>query len=136
MKAIGTCFFSFVLLIFSARAGIQIRSQNGYANRQLYNSVIVLDTISPKHGPVAPADLKLKMLGIWRDAEGENATFEVKPTNIYYFDHAKAYSYKLAGNVLTIKFPDYNFTGKVSFMNETMIIDSKEFGVSRYKKMK
>jgi hypothetical protein len=76
------------------------------------------------------------MRGVWRAIEEKNATFEIKPTNIYYFEHAKGYSYKLTGNILTIKFPDYNFTGKVSFIKDTMIINSKEYGVSRYKKIK
>lgn len=82
------------------------------------------------------SNLQSKILGIWKEVGAENATFEIKLNIIYYFEHDASYKYTLKGNVMAIKFPGYIFTGKVSFVKETMIISSQEFGVSKYKRMK
>jgi hypothetical protein len=133
-----TAFF-ILFLLFTIAAGSTIASpiHDIYVKSHLLNNSPKTDTTKkPVAQTVDPADLKTKMLGSWRDVEGENATFEIKPKSIYYFEHGIAYKYSLTGNVINIKFPDYTFTGKVSFVNGTMAIDSKEFGVSRYKRMK
>ena len=80
MKAI--CAISFFLFTIAVNATTQKPVHPSLGNKQLQNSFTGLDTTSP-------VNIKSKMLGIWRRAEGENATFEIKPTSIYYFDNFK-----------------------------------------------
>lgn len=137
MKTKIAFLLSFLLVTIIANATGKSPRHGVYVKRQLLTNFLQADTVKkPASQSVASADLKTRMLGIWRDVEGENATFEIKPNSIYYFEHDAAYKYSLTGDVMNIKFPDYTFTGKVSFVNGTMVINSKEFGVSKYKRMK
>lgn len=127
--------FFLSIIVANAKGGSPTHSVD--VKKRLLNTSLQVDTTKrPITQGVAPTDLKTKILGIWRDVEGENATFEIKPNSVFYFEHGTAYKYSLTGNVMNIKFPDYKFTGKVSCVNGTMVIDSKEFGVSKYKRMK
>lgn len=108
-----------------------------YPKSQPLSCILQADTSKKPVPPsAASADLKTKILDIWKDFEGENATFEIKPNSIYYFEHSAAYKYILTGDVINIKFPDYTFTGKVSFVNGIMVFNSKKFGLSKYNRMK
>jgi hypothetical protein len=137
MKTKTAFFIPFLLITVAANAKIASPTHDVYVKSQLQNNSSNSDTTKkPVAQTVAATDLKTKMLGIWRDVEGENATFEIKPKSIYYFEQGTAYKYSLTGNVMNIKFPNYTFTCNVSFVNGTMVIDSKEFDVSKYKRMK
>ncbi|MGL4360115.1 MAG: hypothetical protein ACRCSM_06450 [Sediminibacterium sp.] len=137
MKTKTAFFTSFLLFTVIANATSASPTHDIQVRKPLLNNSPKADTTQkPVAQTVALADLKTKMLGIWRDVEGENATFEIKPNSIYYFEHGAAYKISLTRNVISIKFPDYTFTGTVSFVNGTMVINSREFGVSKYKRMK
>ncbi|HEV8506054.1 MAG TPA: hypothetical protein VGQ53_11660 [Chitinophagaceae bacterium] len=82
-----------------------------------------------------PIDNSNKIRGIWTDGSSENATFEIRKDSIYYVDELSSYKYSLVGNSIKIKYPDWTFTGQISFVKDTLIINSK-YGKVRYWKFK
>jgi len=72
--------------------------------------------------------LKAKLKGAWTDSNSENAIFDVNDTSFYYVDEDQnAYCpYSLVGDSITIKYPSYTYTGRITFNKDTLIMDSKE----------
>ena len=77
----------------------------------------------------------LKLLGIWTDGSSENATFDIRKDSIYYVDQFATYNYSLSGDSIKIFYPDWTFTGAISFTKDTMIIASND-GTTKYWKFK
>lgn len=80
--------------------------------------------------------LKDKIKGIWSDGSSENASFVIKTDSIYYVDQFTSYKYELIENTIKIKYPDWIFVAKVSFLKDTLIMDSEENGISKFWKFK
>jgi hypothetical protein len=76
-----------------------------------------------------------KHVGIWTDGSSENATFDIRKDSIYYVDQFVPYKYSLRGDSIKIFYPDWTFTGAVSFSKDTMIIASED-GTTKYWKFK
>lgn len=72
-----------------------------------------------------------KLLGIWTDGNSENAVFDIRKDSIYYVDQFATYRYSLTGDTITIFYPDWTFTGAISFSKDTLIIASED-GVTKY----
>jgi hypothetical protein len=81
-------------------------------------------------------NLSGKILGIWTSGTSENADFEITKKGIYYVDQNEEYKYSLDGNLISIYYPDYKYKAKVFFQSDTLIMDSKEFGKSKFWRFK
>lgn len=77
-----------------------------------------------------------KILGIWTDGSTENATFDIRKDSIYYVDQFKAYSYSLKEDSIKIHYSDFNYAAKIHFLKDTLVMDSKDYGVTKYWKFK
>ena len=74
---------------------------------------------------------KDKLLGIWTDGSTENATFDIQQDSILYVDQFVAYRYSLKEDSITINYPDWIFSGQVSFAKDTLVISSED-GQTKY----
>ncbi|MBC7722865.1 MAG: hypothetical protein H7068_12630 [Pedobacter sp.] len=68
--------------------------------------------------------LKEKVLGIWADGSSENASFEIRLDSIYYVDHFASYKYKIIDSTITIHYPDFVSVAKLTFIKDTMVMES------------
>ncbi|QHS55776.1 hypothetical protein GWR56_09600 [Mucilaginibacter sp. 14171R-50] len=74
-----------------------------------------------------PAVTKDMIMGTWTNGSTENASFDIGRDSIYYVEYFKSFKYELNKNVITIHYPDsFNYTGKIRFVNDTMIMRSIE----------
>jgi hypothetical protein len=80
--------------------------------------------------------LKRMLRGAWTDGSLEAATFDIETDKIIYIDQGASYRYSLSGDMLTITYPDYFYTAKVSVQGDTLIMDSKEYGQSKFWRFK
>jgi hypothetical protein len=69
---------------------------------------------------------KNSILGAWTDGSTENATFDIQRDSIFYVDQFTAYKYNLEGDSITINYPDWVFSGKVSFIKDTLVITAED----------
>lgn len=72
------------------------------------------------------------IIGIWTDGSSENATFEIKPKSIYYVDHLQEYTYLLKHDTIEIRFPDYTYRAGIFLKNDSLIMNSKEYGQAKF----
>ena len=72
-----------------------------------------------------------KLIGVWTDGSSENASFDVRKDNIYYVEQFATYRYSFNGDTVKIFYPDWTFTGAVSFSKDTLLIIS-ENGTTKY----
>lgn len=79
-----------------------------------------------------------QILGIWTDGQtnGDNAVFKIRKDSIYYVDHFKSYPYQIKGDSLSIKYPDYDYKARVSWLKDTLVFTSAEDGVVKYWRFK
>lgn len=64
-----------------------------------------------------------KIIGIWTNGEGENATFQIKKDSIFYVDFSKQYAYKIINDSLTIFFDGYIDVSKIEkITNDSLIL--------------
>jgi WD40 repeat protein len=83
----------------------------------------------PTESPILPKESTINrnsVLGTWTDGSTENATFDMQRDSIFYVDQFTAYKYNLEGNSITINYPDSVFSGKVSFIKDTLVITSED----------
>lgn len=73
---------------------------------------------------VKASSLKDKILGIWGNEYSENAVFEIRRDSIYYVDQFKTYKYIIKDSTITIFYPDYIDSSKLSFRKDTMVMES------------
>lgn len=86
--------------------------------------------------PESQADgLRGKILGVWTDGNTENATFEIGEDSILYVERLTSYKHSLTGDSLKIMYPDYVYAGRISFKDDTLVMDSNE-GTSKFRKFK
>lgn len=76
------------------------------------------------------------IIGIWTDGSSENATFEITPASIYYVDHLQEYPYLLKHDTIEIIYPDYTYRAGILLKNDSLIMNSKEFGQAKFWRFK
>ena len=66
--------------------------------------------------------LKIQLIGKWGDREAKNdPALKIMPDSIYFYDHSKAYSYKIVNGNMIIDLPTKVDTFRnVSVKNDTM----------------
>ncbi len=69
-------------------------------------------------------ELKNKIIGIWTYSNSENATFRIDNDSIFYVDALESFKYTLNNDTLTIQYPDYTISCKVSFKDDTLLMNS------------
>lgn len=69
--------------------------------------------------------LNKQIIGSWTQETTGNATFQVNKKNIFYVEHLVTYNYNLKKDCINIFFNDYTLHGKIEFINDTMIITTK-----------
>jgi hypothetical protein len=82
-----------------------------------------------------PLTDKKELVGVWRSENKEPITVEISENLIYYRKHHESHKYKMKGDCIFIDYPDFVYTGKVYFENETLIMESEE-GKSKYVRFK
>jgi hypothetical protein len=82
-----------------------------------------------------PLTDKKELVGVWRSENKEPITVEISENLIYYREHHESHKYKMKGDSIFIDYPDFVYTGKVYFENETLIMESEE-GKSKYVRFK
>jgi hypothetical protein len=87
-------------------------------------------------GPVVKASLKDSLIGIWTDGSDANATFDIRRDSIYYVDQFASYKYSLTADSIKIMYDDGPERFKVYFIKDTLIMDSKDLGASKFWKFK
>ncbi|GAB2682282.1 hypothetical protein GCM10027036_40670 [Flavihumibacter cheonanensis] len=80
--------------------------------------------------------LKSRIQGAWTDGITDGATFDIKDKTVYYVDEGSDFKYFLKGDVITIKYPEYLYKAKLSFQSDTLIMDSEEYGQTKFWKLK
>ena len=66
------------------------------------------------------------ILGFWTDGSTENASFEISRDSIFYVDAFSSYKYSLSGDTIKIYYSDWTFVETTSFINDTLVISSKD----------
>jgi hypothetical protein len=84
---------------------------------------------------IAGASYSKKIQGIWIDTAGE-ANFDIRKNTIYYPRHQKGYKYSVTPDSLKIFYDDFTYVAKIYFIKDTLVMDSHEFGISKYTKPK
>ena len=90
------------------------------------------DTRQPVVAPIvkkaeqANASLKNKILGVWDDGNSVNATFRIDRDSIFYVELLENYKYTLQGDSIKIMYPDFTYTGKLSFIKDTLVMTAPE----------
>ncbi|RFZ85991.1 hypothetical protein DYU05_10515 [Mucilaginibacter terrenus] len=105
--------------------------------------VLSADTIRVVRS-VAPHPVKVKkrpslqarIQGAWTDGSKDGPVIEIRPDSIYYFRHGQAYKYTLSGDQINIFYADFSYSGKISFANDTLVMDSPEYDISKFWKSK
>jgi hypothetical protein len=100
-------------------------------------NVSTIDTIQKVTVVSNSADsLKSRLKGLWTDGTTDAATFDIKDKTIYYIDEGGDYKYSVNGDIITIKYPDYTYKAKLSFQLDTLIMNSAEYGETKFWKFK
>lgn len=92
-----------------------------------------IENKAPKKVKEENNPLRKKILGIWTSKGAINADFKIDEKTFYYVDDFANYKYSLNGNAITINYQDYVYNGKVSFINDTLILSNKESEVKYWK---
>jgi hypothetical protein len=79
---------------------------------------------------------KNKILGIWTNGTDDNSTFKINKDSIYYTDEFKSYKYLLMKDSIKIFYDDLTYSAKIHFVKDTLMMDSKDDGISKYWKFK
>ena len=111
--------FIFGILIYGCKSGTK---ENNISNREELNSTNNLTAPNK----ISVTELKEKIIGIWTDGESENATFQISRDSIYYVDNIKNYNYSLDQDSIKINYLDFTYSGKLSFINDTLVMESNE----------
>ena len=132
---------SIATLIYFACAdkyGLLSKAANSLTLRQKNSKVLLSTETNKKLKTTTQSNdtLRSKLKGIWTDGNTENAVFEIKENTIFYVDHMASYKYTLIGNKMTIIYPDYSYKCLISFRKDTLIMDSKEYGVTSFWRFK
>ncbi|CAN5358459.1 hypothetical protein BH09BAC6_BH09BAC6_08370 [soil metagenome] len=84
-------------------------------------------TIDKIAGGENEKSIRARMIGIWGSGGSDNAVFKISKTKFYYTEHFEYYAYKISGDSVTISYPDFDETFKVSFISrDTLILSNRE----------
>lgn len=78
-----------------------------------------------------PLDNKNELIGVWASDNKEPLTIDIKADSIYYTEHFESYKYRVKNDSIFISYPDYEFSARVYFRWDTMIMESA-YGQSKY----
>jgi hypothetical protein len=81
-------------------------------------------------------DNRTNIAGTWTSGDSENATFEINADSVYYVEHFESYKYSVDKDSIKIYYPDFTYSAKVYFIKDTMVMSSKEDGVSKFWRFK
>ncbi len=87
---------------------------------------------SPKIDEQSSIFFKDKIIGIWTGGESPNATFEINKDSIYYVDHFKSYKYTLKNDSIKIFYDDYDYSAKIYFLKDTLVMNSPEYDIAKF----
>ncbi|MBO9683737.1 MAG: hypothetical protein J7502_13900, partial [Flavisolibacter sp.] len=65
-----------------------------------------------------------------------SATFDIKDKTICYVDEGGDFKYSVEADLITIKYPDYTYKAKLSFQSDTLIMNSEEYGETKFWRFK
>lgn len=109
----------FLLLMFVSCNGVN-SEKNGRDSSKIINKTSELI----KNELKVTSNLKQKVLGIWGGDYSENAVFEIRKDSIYNIDQFKTFKYSLEDSTITIFYTDFVYSGKLSFVKDTMVMES------------
>jgi hypothetical protein len=77
--------------------------------------------------------LRKKIIGIWTSEGSINTDFKIDEKSFYYVEDFASYKYSLKGDSITISYPDYDYKGKVSFKQDTLILSTEDRDVKYWR---
>ena len=89
-----------------------------------------------KKAEQADASLENKILGVWDDGNSVNATFRIDSDSIFYVEQLENYKYTLQGDSIKIFYPDFTYSGKLSFIKDTLVMTSPESEPAKFWRFK
>lgn len=78
---------------------------------------------------------KNELIGVWASDNKEPLTLEINADSIYYTEHFESHKYRVKEDSIFISYPDFVFSAKVYFHNDTLVMESED-GKSKYHKFK
>jgi hypothetical protein len=108
----GSYIVGLLLLFLQACAGNETKEGQKTQDTLLHSSSVsgddsVSKAIAKDSSNITHVGIDENILGVWKLADGENASFEIKKGKIYYPDYGKSYKYKVASDTLKVKYDDY-----------------------------
>jgi len=88
-------------------------------------------TVTVNAAILKPFTDKKQLLGVWGSENKEPLTVVINEDSIYYTEHFESYKYKLKGDSIFINYPDFVYSGKLYFDNDTLVMESED-GKSKY----
>ncbi len=67
-----------------------------------------------------------ELMGVWASDNKEPLTLEINADSLYYTEHFESYKYNFIGDSIFIVYPDFIFSAKIYFHNDTMIMKSED----------
>ncbi|MGC4103978.1 hypothetical protein [Ferruginibacter sp.] len=77
---------------------------------------------------------KKQVMGVWGTTDKEFVTVKFTYDSIFYTEHFESYKYVFKGDSIHIFYPDFELSGKVFLIKDTMAIRSED-GISKYVKL-
>jgi hypothetical protein len=77
-----------------------------------------------------------RLKGLWTDGTTEGATLDIKDKTIHYVDEGGYYEYSVNRDNISIKFTDYTYKAKLSFRSDTLVMNSYEYGETKFWRFK
>ncbi|OOQ60071.1 hypothetical protein BC343_27470 [Mucilaginibacter pedocola] len=94
-----------------------------------------LPGVASSPSPEVPS-LQKRTIGVWIGTESPDPVFEISADSVFYFAHDTSYKYLFDKDSIDIKYDDYDYKAKVYFKNDTMVMNSPEYGIAKFWKFK
>ena len=122
--------YAFILLLNASCNSEENSNPKTENQSQAKNKNTIQEQVKPQN--TTALELKKQLLGLWTDANSENAIFEVKPDSIYYTEQFKSYKYNLNKDTISIVYDDFTFEGQIQFQNDTLIMTADEYEPQKF----
>jgi hypothetical protein len=136
--------FSFLVILYltscsSGQASTEKSQSDTTANVAVVEtrSTTTSDTVQKVASvPNSTDSVKSRLKGAWTDGTTDGATFDIKDKTIFYVDEGGEYKYSVNGDMISIRYPDYIYKAKLSFQSDTLIMNSEEYGETKFWRFK
>ncbi|GAB3913882.1 hypothetical protein [Mucilaginibacter boryungensis] len=125
-----------IICCFSCSNPVNKHSSNDTVSVSKFDGKEKVDGGKDSSNDIRVSTLHNKMIGIWTAGESENATFDMRKDSVYYVDQFSTYKYTLKKDSITFFYSDGPQKFKIYFVRDTMVMENKDFGTSKFWKFK